>query len=75
MRAVGAQDQLQRRECSPKQIYDHLLPARMKVHIDFVDQEHARSQSSRLFAEVGIQDGAASSDVGDESDHVPHAIA
>ncbi len=70
-RRVRGRDKLNLRK-RPKQIRDHpALPPGMKVQVDFVDQNHARSLPDRPAAEMRIERDAALGDVR----HHPQRVA
>src|SRR6266851_5098384 len=74
MRTVGAHNHLERWKSSTKKINHLLLPARMKVHIDLVNEEYTRGQSSGLFAQMRVQARTSPCDVSDERNHVTHTV-
>ncbi|MNK83271.1 hypothetical protein D3C87_1030760 [compost metagenome] len=75
MRAMCGDDELDVRKGAEQIGYDRLLPSRMKVHIDFIDQHHSRALAWRGAAEVRIQLYAAIGNIGCQGNYVANTVA
>ena len=71
---MGAHNELNAGKSRPQQSNDELLPARVKVHLNFINEDYSSCSLRCLLAEKWIQASAPVRQISDKGHHVAHAI-